>query len=252
MVERTNHTLGEQVPVDVEIYLPRIYRARGFLDLTSGLLSSTFALISSTLGARGYFILLFFASAASKQRGEAKRLIFTPAIRQRASETRVHKLRMRKKKNKTFKIPRGAVCTFLRLKTLNISLLPFSNNGLGSVFWPQVVSFEVRFQFFGVVAVVLPWVSEAILARAIECLIFLLFCSARYASGKGCNCFDSAEPVTSLLIHVPARFCRNAASPLVDRPPADIGRQFGRLARSRAARKPLVPRVRWCQFTPQH
>ena len=88
-----------------------------------------------------------------------------------------------RKKNKTFKIPRGAVCTFLRLKTLNISLLPFPNNGLGSVFWPQVVSFEARFQFFGVDAVVLPWVPEAILARAIE-LYFFYFAPRDTPLGK--------------------------------------------------------------------
>ena len=35
---------GEQVPVDVKIYLPMIYRAHGFRDLTSGLLSYAFAL----------------------------------------------------------------------------------------------------------------------------------------------------------------------------------------------------------------
>ena len=45
--------------------------------------------------------------------------------------------------------------------------------------------------------------------RAIDFLVFLLFCSGRYASGKGHNCFDSAEPMTTLLIHVPAKFYRS-------------------------------------------
>ena len=33
---------GEQVPADVKIHLPKIYRARGFRDLTSGLFSYAF------------------------------------------------------------------------------------------------------------------------------------------------------------------------------------------------------------------
>ena len=37
--------VGEKVPVDVKIYLPRIYRARGFRDLASGLFSYAFALM---------------------------------------------------------------------------------------------------------------------------------------------------------------------------------------------------------------
>ena len=38
-----NFSVQEQVPVDVKIYLLRIYRARDFRDLTSGLLSYAFA-----------------------------------------------------------------------------------------------------------------------------------------------------------------------------------------------------------------
>ena len=45
--------------------------------------------------------------------------------------------------------------------------------------------------------------------RAIDFLVFLLFCSGRYASGKGHSFFDSAAPMTSLLIHVPAKFYRS-------------------------------------------
>ena len=38
-----NYSAGEQVPDDVKIYLLRIYQARRFWDLTSGLLSYAFA-----------------------------------------------------------------------------------------------------------------------------------------------------------------------------------------------------------------